>query len=571
MGATLHTIHPESVTLIVVDLFCGGGGVSEGFKNARNRHGRHIAYVAVAVNHWPIAIESHAANHPDTLHLTEDIWLANVHDIAAAVRRAREMFPRSKVLIWMSAECTHYSKAKGGESRDAKSRTLPESIFRYLDAINPDYLYVENVVEFLSWGPLVPKIVRHKSGNGDYCQLKPNKKEGGRLRPVYVPESRTKGRYYMKWVRDIEDRGYTYDYKILNCANYGCYTSRERYFGIFAKHGLPVSFPTHSHAPAKKLNSAGGLFSNNLKPWRPVREVLDLYDEGESIFERNKTLVEATLERIYEGLLKFAGKEKVFLSKYFSGHPHSKNYSAGGPAHTITCKPHDAIVFLQSYYGNGSTTGVDQPANTVTTHDRFGLVTAQRWIDRPFSQGGGKVGSIDAPAGSILTVPKMNLVTVKRRAPWIMDTQYRNIGQSIDHPALTITADRHCKYLLNPQYGNAGNSIEAPAPTIIARQDKRPLQLVSIAYNGNDHSKPQPGDSPMTQKIRAFMRANGIPDIRMRMLKIIELKLITGFHAGYILKGNQSDQKEMIGNAVPVDMVTALAENLDYILTSDHH
>lgn len=569
MGAFHHSTPVETVTMIVVDLFCGGGGVSEGFHQARNKFGDRIAYVAAAVNHSPIAIESHEANHPETLHLQEDIWLANVDDIAAAVRRAQKKFPNAVVVIWMSAECTHYSKAKGGDSRDPKSRTLPESIFRYTDAINPDYLYVENVVEFMSWGPLIPKIVRHRDGTS-FCPIKPNKKAGGRLSAVMVPESRRKGRYYMKWVHDVENRGYRYDCRVFNCANFGCHTSRERYFGIFAKRGLPIQFPEATHAPLKTVNLHGQapLFSSHLRPWRPVREVLDFEDEGSSIFERKTPLVEATLERILAGLHKFVG-QGGFMTKYFSGHPSSKNYSLSEPAHTVTCVPHDAVVFLQSYYGNGSVTSASEPAPTVTTHDRFGVVTVKRqhWIDRNFT-GGGKVASVDAPAGALLCIPKMNLVTVERRTPWIMNTQYNNIGSSVDAPMQTITADRHWHYLLNPQYKNAGNSVDRPAPTLIARQDKRPIQLVSVAIRGADHSMPQPGDSPTTLQIRAFMRKAGIRDIKMRMLKILELKLITGFPENYILKGSQAAQKEMIGNAVPVGMARAFAEALDEAVKS---
>ena len=611
MGALRHDTSND-ITIIVVDLFCGGGGVSEGFHRAKGRFGNHIAYVAAAVNHSHVAIESHAANHPETLHLTEDIWLANVDQIAEAVRQAKIRFPNAVVVLWMSAECTHYSKAKGGDSRDAKSRTLPESIFRYEEAINPDLIYVENVVEFLSWGPLVPKVVRLKSGH-DFCPLiveKGKKKvvkltedqQPKRLVPVLVPENKTRGRDYVKWVRNIESLGYHYQYKVLNCANYGCHTTRERYFGIFAKHGLPIRFPEPTHTNPKNLAKGAGLFSSNLQPWRPVREVLDFSDEGESIFERETPLVEATLERILAGLHKFVPKgQSAFMSKYYSGHPASKNYSLDEPAHTVTCSPHDAVVFLQSYYGNGGVSGENDPAPTVTTHDRFGLVFAHRkqfWIDRNFGQGGGKTASVDSPAGALLCIPKMNLVTARfidrqfgksrgasiddpcgtlvtepktslvtvRRAPFIMDTSYSNFGSSIDAPMRTVTADRHWNYLLNPQFKNAGNSVHAPSPTLIARQDKRPLQLVTATTAGKDYSEILPGDSPMTIKIKEFMQAHEISDILMRMLKILELKLITGFHENYILKGSKAQQKEMIGNAVPVGMAEAFALALDGVV-----
>jgi DNA (cytosine-5)-methyltransferase 1 len=53
---------------IVVDLFAGGGGASVGIKWALGRDPH------VAVNHDLIALAMHEANHPDTWHLHQDVW-----------------------------------------------------------------------------------------------------------------------------------------------------------------------------------------------------------------------------------------------------------------------------------------------------------------------------------------------------------------------------------------------------------------------------------------------------------------------------------------------------------------
>ena len=47
--------------------------------------------------------------------------------------------------------------------------------------------------------------------------------------------------------------------KILNSADYGAYTSRKRFFGIFAKGSLPIVFPeqTHSKKPDQKIKRTG--------------------------------------------------------------------------------------------------------------------------------------------------------------------------------------------------------------------------------------------------------------------------------------------------------------------------
>ena len=53
---------------LIIDCFAGGGGASVGIEMALGRP------VDIAINHDPQAIRMHKVNHPDTLHLTEDIF-----------------------------------------------------------------------------------------------------------------------------------------------------------------------------------------------------------------------------------------------------------------------------------------------------------------------------------------------------------------------------------------------------------------------------------------------------------------------------------------------------------------
>lgn len=521
--------------LLYIDLFCGAGGTSTGV-NAARLDGEKCADVIACVNHDANAIASHASNHPEALHFTEDIRTLELSPLVAhtAVKRAEN--PDAFVVLWASLECTNFSKAKGGMPRDADSRTLAEHLFRYIEAINPDYIQIENVEEFMSWGDM---------------------DENGK------PLSMDRGRLYRRWVNNVKKYGYRFEYRILNSADYGAYTSRKRFFGIFAKEGLPIVFPepTHSKEPQKTL-------FNDLKRWKPVKDVLDLDDEGLSIFARKKALSEKTLERIYAGLVKFVagGKDAFlvkwnsmnrkgiyhapsidepcptvatqnrlgvatvqFLSKQYSGHPESKNTSIEEPAGTITCIDHHA--FVSAYYGNGHNHPIDEPAPTLTTKDRLSLITSQ-FLDMQY--GNGTPASIEVPANTVTTNPKFNLVTVKP-----------------------------CKsyYLMNPQFASAGGSIERPCFTLIARMDKMPPYLVAtetgdVAINVYDT------DTPMTVKIKEFMALYGIVDIKMRMLNIHELKRIMGFPDNYVLVGTQADQKKFIGNAVEVNMARVLCEAL---------
>ncbi len=525
--------------LLYIDLFCGAGGTSTGVNSAR-MNGEQCAEVIACVNHDANAIASHASNHPEVLHFTEDIRTLELSSLVEHLGKCRDENPEALVVLWASLECTNFSKAKGGQPRDADSRTLAEHLFRYIEAINPDYIQIENVEEFMCWGEV---------------------DENGK------PISKDKGKSYVRWVCNVKKYGYRFDYRILNAADYGAYTSRKRFFGIFAKKGLPIVFPEPTHCK----DGSETLFGK-LKKWKPVKDVLDFSDEGNTIF-REKPLSEKTLERIYAGLIKFVaggkdaflvkwnsmnrngkynapgidepcpvvatqnrlGLAKVsFLSKQYSGSPDSKNISVEEPAGTITTIDHHA--FVSAYYGNGHNHSVDVPSPTLTTKDRLALIQSECFIDMQY--GNGTASSVDTPANTVTTNPKFNLVTVKRH------------------------------YLMNPQFKSAGGSIEKPCFTLIARMDKMPPYLVSTE-SGEAVIEVYSTDSPMTAKIKEFMALYGIIDIKMRMLKIPELKKIMGFPEDYVLVGSQADQKKFIGNAVEVTIARAWCEALCMKLSNE--
>lgn len=507
--------------LLYIDLFAGAGGVTTGVEDAR-LNGERVAKVIAAVNHDPLAIASHAANHPEAHHFIEDIKTLDVSKLVAIANSFRSEYPEAKLVLWASLECTNFSNAKGGMPRDADSRTLANHLFRYIEALNPDFIQIENVREFMSWGPLDEK---------------------GK------PISRLEGQDYIRWVNRVKAYGYDFDWRLLNAADFGAYTSRVRYFAQFAKHNLPIAWPVPTHSKKQQ----GGLFAQT-KPWRPVKEVLDFSDEGETIFGRRTPLSDKTLARIYAGLIKYvAGGSKAFISKYYSGNPMHLNASLDSPAHSVTTKDHHSLVqcFLSQYYGNGGVSSVEAPATTLTTKDRLALI----WIDKQFSGEHNHQG-VDAPLGSITTVPKANVVRA-----YIVDTQFSNTGQSVDRPLGVITANRKWHYLVNPSWGGNIGDVNNPCCVIVARQDKSPLYVVAVEQ-GNVAIPVYDTDSAVMIKIKEFMALYGIVDIKMRMLRVKELKLITGFSDGYVLKGNQSDQKKFIGNAVPPKLPKAIAEAL---------
>ena len=422
----------DYIKLLYVDLFCGAGGTTTGVEQA-TMDGMKCAKVIACVNHDPNAILSHAANHPDTLHFTEDIRTLNLTPLLEHVEMKKREHPDAYVVLWASLECTNFSRAKGGQPRDADSRTLAEHLFRYIETLKPDYIQIENVEEFMSWGEL---------------------DEEGK------PLSKDQGRDYQRWISQVQKYGYDYDWRLLNAADFGAYTSRKRFFGQFARLGLPITFPIPTYS---KNGGDDPLFGEVYKKWRPVREVLDLNDEGTSIFTKKKPLCEKTLERIYAGLIKFVagGKKKHeawilkynsmnrqnhhnapsidepcptvavqnrlglvklnFLSKQFSGEPMSKNQSVERPAGAITCVDHHA--FVTAYFGNGYNSSIEEPNPTITTKERHALVSidldkpmpdvpldkvkimSHRFIANEYS-GGGQIGSLEDVCPAILTTPQ---------------------------------------------------------------------------------------------------------------------------------------------------------------------
>lgn len=611
----LQIIKDEDIDTYYIDLFAGAGGTSTGVEKAMV-NGKKVARVIVCVNHDINAIASHFANHPHAMHFTEDIRTLDLSLIVSLVKKIRMMKPDAKIVLWASLECTNFSKAKGGLPRDADSRTLAEHLYRYIQAIRPDYIQIENVEEFMAWGDV---------------------DENGK------PLSMKKGCSYQRWIHTLTKYGYEYDYRILNAADYGAYTSRRRYFGIFAKDGLPIAFPepTHSKNPHKE-----DLFGVKLKKWRAVKDVLDFSDEGESIFDRKKDLVEASLDRILSGLIKFVagGKDKWllkynsvngktgkhvppsieepcpvvsvqgrigivqakrFLAKYYSGRPDGKVVSVDAPAGAITTVDGHSLVtgkFLSAYYGNGFNSSVDVPSPVVPTKDRLALTSPKfivnnytgggqhsdvdhpcpaitqipkqnvvqcHFIDQQFGQS--KAAGIDKPLGALTKNPKYNLVRCNR---WLMNTNYGNVGTSLDEPAPVITANRKWHYLMDMQYSRIGRDPDQPCFTLIARMDKKLPCMVEASSSVTDFPsfiKIQGNvviyeiyetDSQKTKEIKEFMALYYLIDIKMRMLRIPELKHIMGFPKDYKLIGTQAEQKKFIGNAVEVSMARALCESL---------
>lgn len=453
---------------IIIDCFAGGGGASVGIEMALGRQ------VDIAINHSPEAIAMHSKNHPNTLHLTEDIFSVNLKKYVKGKHVA---------LLWASPDCTSHSKAKGGKPRKKGLRILPWAVYKHAKQILPDVIIMENVEEIQQWGPL------DEEGHP-------------------IPEK--KGEDYKKFISSMMNLGYEFDSRELVAADYGAPTIRKRWYAIFRRDGKPIVWPEPTH-------SKGGV--NGLKPWVPVYTVLNFTDLGKSIFGRKKSLAENTLKRIARGLKKFVIEnpdpfvfrvEKEELNSYLIQVNHGGEFRGQdmrSPLPTITQKHGFGIVtpeivpvnesnkqgeifsFLTKFYKSGTGQSMFEPIHTITTSPgHFGQVsvlaikatdlmkngisaeTAQKctWVSQFIIEyyGCGTGQTLNDPLHTIVTKERFALITVLGNEYVIMDIFLRMLTAEELKLAQGFPADYIIKfdcngkaYPVKEQVARIGNSV----------------------------------------------------------------------------------------------------------------
>lgn len=197
---------------MIIDCFAGGGGASVGIEMALGRS------VDIAINHDPDAILMHKTNHPNTLHLTEDIFRVDLKKYVKG---------RHVALMWASPDCTSHSKAKGGKPRERGLRILPWAVYKHTKAILPDIILMENVEEIQQWGPL--------DADGH-------------------PIKERRGEDYQKFITAMKSLGYVFDCRELVAADYGAPTTRKRWYAIFRRDGREIVWPAPTHFKDRELH-----------------------------------------------------------------------------------------------------------------------------------------------------------------------------------------------------------------------------------------------------------------------------------------------------------------------------
>ena len=379
----------------VADLFAGAGGSSSGAARAIAAMGGEIDLVAV--NHWNVAIATHTANHPKARHYCVNLDAA----------RPEDLVPEGYLdLMMASPECVHFSRARGGKPVSDQTRMSAWHVQRWASNLDVRCILVENVAEFVTWGPLV---------------------EGH-------PDPKRKGAYFQAWIQSLWAMGYTVDWKLINAADFGDATTRTRFFLQARKDGLPIRWPTASHSATGSADLLG-----HQRRWRAARDVIDWAVPGRSILTRKKPLSEKTRRRIARGLIRFGGKLAPLyvrlldleetppadatgesLPFVFANREHGLPKSIDGPLPTITTLRgwNVGVVeptlqpFVVANRNNAVANGTDHPIPTATTSTGGGIALVEPTCE-PFTlgqQSGSIPRSTDAPIATICARAAIALV-----------------------------------------------------------------------------------------------------------------------------------------------------------------
>lgn len=539
-------IHGE----LIIDNFAGGGGASTGIELALGRR------VDIAINHDPEAVAMHTANHPETKHYCESVWEIDPREVTQG---------RPVGLVWLSPDCKHFSKAKGGKPVEKKIRGLAWVALRWAAVAKPRVIMLENVEEFRTWGPLVI--------DGD-----------GKARPC----PKNKGREFNAFCNALRRQGYRVEHQELRACDYGTPTIRKRLFLIARRDGQPIVWPAPTHGDPRNIATK----AQKLKPWRTAAECIDWSIPCPSIFERKRELAPATLRRIAKGIMRYVvNAAEPFIVKYY-GQKNEGEFRGSGinePLHTQSTENRFAIVApVLTEHANASTPRcmpAAEPLRTICAQTKGGhhaLVSA--FLAKHYT---GVVGAeLPDPAPTVTSVDHNSLVTAnlihmghgegsdgnKRFSHGIRD---------IEQPVNTITANGATagivtSNLVKMRGDNIGQDNCDPLHTISAQGlHFAEVRAFLIKYYGTDQDPnlQEPLHTVTTKDRYGLVTVAGeeyqIADIGLRMLAPRELFKAQGFPDSYITEWGidhngqrihltKSAQVRMCGNSVCPPVAAAL-------------
>ena len=508
--------------ILVADLLCGAGGSSTGCSRALAELGLEMELVCV--NHWPVAIETHRRNHPHARHYVQDISTVRPHLIV----------PEGYLdLLMASPTCTHHSVARGGKPTSDQQRSDPWHIITWLTELRVKRIIIENVWEFIGWGP-----VDRRTG-----------------RPVVS----RKGEYFRAWIETIRRLGFEPEWRKLNAADYGDATTRQRFILMARSDRKRVAWPMPTH---RKVD---GLASFGIKPWRPAREIIDWSIKGRSIFDRKKSLAPKTLARIYAGAVKFRWPEPflVVLRNHMAGQ------SVDDPLPTIAANGgHIGLaepIIISPRHGKVGAgprpRSTEQPLPTITAGGSQVAIAEPFILNRHGENGGTRAHAVDEPAPTTDCRGAGYLVE-----PFILSRHSCGAPRGVGDPMPTQTTV-HSPVLISPYYGSGSGetckSAESPLPTITSLA--RFGMVVPITHSdgsnrARDVEDPLPTLTTAHRGEQALVEVTPEYDILFRMLEPHELAAAMGFDSDdqrYEFAGTKTEKIKQIGNAVSVATMKA--------------
>lgn len=557
-------IHGE----LKVDLFAGGGGASTGIEQATGFP------PDIAINHDPEAVALHQANHPQTQHFCSDVFEVDPLTVTDG---------RPVGLLWASPDCKHFSKAKGGKPVSKKIRSLAWVVIKWAKLVQPRVIFLENVEEFQTWGPL-----------GD----------------DNMPCPKRKGQTFNRWVAQLRNLGYSVEWRELRACDFGAPTIRKRLFLVARRDGMPIVWPEPTHAAPGSL----ALKAKKLKPWRTAAECIDWSIPAPSIFERARPLADATCTRIAKGIMRYviqAPQPFIIPTGALNEQTNRHEGSAAAPgAEAIqrtgsgSVRPHRApakpgagrtkeggraqiasATLIQTGYGerpgqSPRVLGLDKPLGTVVGSQKHALVSS--FLAKHYT---GVVGSDMAdPMATVTSVDHHSLVTANLVGVGARAGQSRPRG--MDEPLATITAKADVALVASnlihmghgegkdggKRFSHGIRDIADPLNTITASGAAAGLvQSFLVKYYGTDQDPQlqEPLHTVTTKDRFGLVMVKGEPyaivDIGLRMLTPRELYRAQGFPESYIIDRGadgrpltKTAQVRMCGNSVCPPLARAL-------------
>jgi DNA (cytosine-5)-methyltransferase 1 len=463
-------------------------------------------------------------------------------------------------LLWASPDCKHFSKAKGGKPVSKKIRSLAWVVVKWAKAVRPRMIFLENVEEFQTWGPLTTDNLP--------CPLR-------------------KGDTFRLWKRSLEKLGYVVEHRELRACDYGTPTIRKRLFLVARRDGQPIVWPEPTHGAPGSL----AVKAKKLKPWRTAAECIDWSIPAPSIFERKKPLAEATCRRIAKGIMRYVVEAKepfivnVANSKTTGRGPNT--WTGDEPLRTITSAPGFALVsptLIQTGYGERDgqaprALDIGKPLGTLVGTQKHALVSA--FLAKHYT---GVVGSdLADPLGTITCSAHHSLVTAnlihmghgegagggKRFSHGI-----RDVGQPLNTiTASGVTAAIVTSNLIKLRGDNVGSGMDEPLHTVSAQGTHHAeVRAFLVAYYGVDQAPAmrEPMHTVTTKDRFGLVTIHGteyaIVDIGLRMLTPRELYTAQGFPASYQINHGadgvpltKTAQVRMCGNSVCPPLSRAIA------------